>query len=299
MKADPRSGTHNASLVALAATGFFATMGMVARLLSRSFPGTQIAMVRFAVGVVVVLLLLPILRSGLRPQRWGWLLSRGVFGSTAALLYFVSIEKIGVGIATLLNNTSPVWSMLFAWLLLRERPHKQTAAAVAMTVVGVALVASGQGHGWRLGGWELLATLSAVLAGMAITSVRATRRESADGTEGESSWTVFASFTVLGLLATLPTVLPPYGTWIEPNAQQWLLLVVCGLLSVGGQVLMTSSLGKLTAVSLGITQQTTVVLAMAGGIFFFGEPLSPRGAIGSVITVSGVLWSMRAETTRG
>lgn len=296
MKDDPRPGPPNASLVALTATGFFATMAMVARSLSRNFPGTQIAMVRFAVGVSVALPLLAILRGKLKPRRWGWLLSRGVFGSTAALLYFVSIEKVGVGIATLLNYTSPVWSMIFAWLLLRERPHRQAFSALALTLAGVALVTSGQDHGWRLGGWELLATLSAVVSGIAITSVRATRREGADGTEGENSWTVFASFALFGTVATLPMVLPPFGTWVEPNAQQWLLLVLCGLLSVGGQVLMTAALGRLTAVNLGITQQATVVLAMAGGILFFGEPLSLRRAVGSIITVAGVLWSVRAET---
>ena len=291
-------GTSNASLVALASSGIFAAMAMVARLLSRTLPGPQIAMVRFAIGVAVVLLLLAKLKSRLRPRRWGWLVSRGVFGGTAVLLYFISIERIGVGIATLLNYTSPVWSMLFAWLLLRERPHRQAFAALATTLVGVALVGSGQSHGWRLGGWELLATLSAVMSGMAITSIRATRRESTDGPPSESSWTVFSSFTTLGLFATLPAVLPPYGTWVAPGGREWLLLVLCGLLSIAGQVLMTYSLGRLTAVSLGILQQATVVLAMAGGIALFDEPLSPRGAVGSLVTVGGVLWSVVAERAK-
>jgi drug/metabolite transporter (DMT)-like permease len=294
----PRS-SHDASLVALAASGLFAAMAMVARWLSHAIPGPQIALVRFAVGVLVVTMLLGILRSRLKPKRWGWLVARGVFGGSAVLLYFISIEKIGVGVATLLNYTSPVWSMIFAWLLLHERPHKQAFAALATTLVGVALVTSGQTHGWRLGGWELLATFSAVLSGMAITSIRATRREGTDGTQSENSWTVFTSFTTIGLLATLPAVLPPYGTWVAPTAQQWLLLVVCGLLSVGAQLLMTSALGRLTAVGLGITQQATVVLAMAGGILFFGEPLSLRGGIGSTVTIGGVLWSVLAERKRG
>ena len=292
------SGERGATLAALASSGLFALMAMVARLLSRSLPGPQIAMVRFAIGVIVVVSLLALVRIPLRPRRWGWLISRGVFGGTAVLLYFTSIEKIGVGVATLLNYTSPVWSMMFAWLLLRERPQRQAVAALATTLVGVALLTGGKEGGWHLGGWELLGTLSAVLSGMAITSIRATRREGTDGTPSESSWTVFASFTTLGLLATLPTVLPPLGTWVAPSVSQWLLLVVCGLLSVGAQLLMTSALGRLTAVGLGIIQQATVVLAMAGGIVFFAEPLRLRGAIGSVVTVAGVLWCVRAGTAR-
>jgi drug/metabolite transporter (DMT)-like permease len=242
--------------------------------------------------------LLALLRIRLRPRRWGWLISRGVFGGTAVLLYFTCVQKIGVGVATLLNYTSPVWSMTFAWLLLRERPQRQALAALAATLVGLALVTGGQADGWRLGGWELLGTLSAVLSGMAITSIRASRREDADGTPSESSWTVFASFTTLGLLATIPTVLPPWGAWVTPSGSEWLLLVACGLLSVAAQLLMTSALGRLTAVGLGTIQQATVVLAMVGGIVFFAEPLRLRGAIGSVVTVAGVLWSVRAVATK-
>jgi drug/metabolite transporter (DMT)-like permease len=96
----------------------------------------------------------------------------------------------------------------------------------------------------------------------------------------------------------LPNPRAHFLAWIAPSLLQWLLLVVCGLLSVAVQLLMTLSLGRLTAVGLGIIQQATVVLARVGGIVFFAEPLSLRGAIGSVVTVAGVLWSVRAETAK-
>ena len=267
-------------------------MAMVARLLSQTLSGPQIAMVRFAVGIAIVLVLLASRRIHLRPQRWGWLISRGVFGGTAVVLYFISIQRIGVGVATLLNYTSPVWSMLFAWLLLHERPRQGAFVALAMTLVGVTLLTSGQHHGWHLGKWELVGTLSAVLSGIAITSIRATRMQRADSSPSESTWTVFTSFTTLGFLATVPAVLSPLGAWVAPSPLEWALLLVCGLLSVGAQLLMTSALGRLTAVGMGIVQQATVVLAMVGGLAFFGEKLSPRGALGSVIAMAGVVWSV-------
>ena len=286
---------RKAALTALASSGLFAIMAMVARLLSRAIPGHQVALVRFAIGVAVVLVFLAVFRADLKPRRWGWLVSRGVFGGTAVLLYFTCIEKIGVGIATLLNYTAPVWSMMFAWLFLRERPRRHAYVALALTLVGVGLVTSGRAGEWRLGKWEIVAAFSAVLSGMAITSIRATRRQTGDGSPSENTWTVFASFTLLGFLATLPTVVPPVGSWVSPTSRQWLLLIVCGLLSVGAQLLMTSALGKLTAVGLGIVQQITVVRTMAGGLLFFGEAIGVRGAAGSIITVAGVLWSMLSD----
>jgi drug/metabolite transporter (DMT)-like permease len=73
------------------------------------------------------------------------------------------------------------------------------------------------------------------------------------------------------------------------------LLVVCGFLGVAAQLLMTSAFGLLTAVGMGIVQQTTVVLTMVGGLLFFGEPITPRGALGSIITVSGVVWAVLVD----
>ena len=287
--------TSSAPLTALASAALFALMAMVARQLSHTIPGPQIAFVRFIVGVLATLLAWPMLRLDLRPRRWGWLISRGIFGGAAVLLYFHCIEKVGVGMATLLNYTAPVWSLMFAWLFLRERPRRYAGVALALTVAGVVLVTSGRNHTWRLGPWEMAGVLSAVFSGMAITSIRATRRQSPDGKPSEGNWVVFASFTLFGSLTTLPTVISPLGHWVAPTAHEWLLLAGCGLISVIAQLLMTSSLGRLTAVGLGIIQQVTVVLTLLGGWIVFGEAITLLSAVGSVLTIGGVLWSVLAE----
>jgi drug/metabolite transporter (DMT)-like permease len=291
----PHDSPSKASLAALASSSLFACMAMLARLLSRTIPGHQVALIRFLTGVAVTALACGLFRLDLRPRRWGWLVSRGLFGGAAVLLYFQCIEKIGVGVATLLNYTAPVWSLIFAWLFLNERPGRAAGVALALTLAGVALVTTGHGGAWRLGIWEIAGVLSAALSGMAITSIRATRRQDPDGRPSENSWTVFASFTLLGSLVTLPTVLPPIGAWIPPTPQEWLLLALLGLLSVAAQLLMTSALGRLTAVGIGIIGQTTPVLTLLGGWLLFRETITLRGALGGLLTISGVLWSVVAQ----
>ena len=270
-------------------------MALVARLVSATIPGQQVALVRFATGALVIASTVGLLRLNLRPQRWGWLILRGVFGGAAVLLYFQCIERIGVGVATLLNYTAPVWSLTFAWLFLRERPHRHAGVALILTMAGVALVTKGRAGSWRLGTWEMVGVLSAVFSGMAITSIRAARKPDPGGRPSESSWTVFASFTLFGSLITLPTVLTPFGIWVAPTPREWLLLALCGLLSAAAQLLMTSSLGRLTAVGLGIINQNTVVLTLAGGWLFFHEAASARTVVGALLAIAGVLWSVVAE----
>jgi drug/metabolite transporter (DMT)-like permease len=291
----PATVSPHASLTALASSALFAAMAMLARRLSHTIPGQQIALVRFVAGLLVVALACPFLHLDLRPRRLKWLIARGVFGGAAVLMYFRCIEKIGVGLATLLNYTAPVWSLLFAWLLLGERPRRSAGVALALTLVGVGLVTNVGAGASHIGVWQMVGVLSAVFSGIAITSIRATRMTDPGGRPSESSWTVFASFTLFGTLTTLPTVAPPFGHWAAPTLREWSLLGACSLLSVVAQLLMTSSLDRLTAVGLGIIQQVTVVLALMGGWLFFDEAIGLRGGIGSLLTISGVLWSVLAE----
>jgi drug/metabolite transporter (DMT)-like permease len=291
----PNRSLRKTTLVALTSALLFAIMAGFARQVSSSIPGPQVAFVRFATGVLVTLLALWVARIDLRPRRWGWLAARGVFGGLAVLLYFTSIEKIGVGVATLINYTAPVWSLIFSWILLKERPKSRVVVALVATIVGVILVATGREQAFRLGGWELVAIGSAVVSGLAVTSIRATRRPSQDGTPSEGNWMVFASFTFVGCFVTLPAVIPPFGAWVGPSHLQWVLLVLCGLFSVLAQLLMTSALRELTAAGIGIIQQTTVVLALLGGLVLFHETLTLRAAIGCVITIGGVVWMVLSD----
>lgn len=268
-------------------------MAVMTRVVSRRIPGPEVALFRFALGVVAVAIAAAAGRAVMRPRRWGWLFARGLFGGVAVFLYFSCIEHAGVGVATLLNYTGPVWTLLLTWWLLGERPRAQAVAALALTLVGVVCVVGGD-LGRGAGGWTLAGVASAFCSGVAITSIRAVRRRGADGAGNESSWTVFASFTGLGLLATLPGVAGPFGRWVTPAPLDWALLIAVGAVSVAAQMLMTDALEHVTGAHMGIITQLTVVFALACGVLLLGERLSWPAIAGSVLTVCGVAWTVVA-----
>jgi drug/metabolite transporter (DMT)-like permease len=278
----------------LASACLFGVMALLTRAASVRIPGAQIAVVRFAAGLLAVAVVWAWLRVDLRPRRWGWLLARGGFGGIAVLCYFSSIRHVGVGVATLLNYAAPVFAVLFGWLLLGERPRPQAVGALALAFVGVTLVAAGRVGPFRPGPWELVSLASAVASGVAVTAIRAVRRPSPTGRPTEGSWTVFASFTSLGLLATVPAAVPPLGAWITPTPTEWVFVLGAAVASIAAQLIMTKALEHVTAASMGIIHQLTVVIAMAGGLLFFGETLSVVATVGSVLTVAGVIWVIRA-----
>lgn len=273
-------------------------MAIGTRVASVTLPAAQIALVRFLVGIVAVIGAAAAGRASLRPARWGWLLSRGIFGGMAVYLYFQCIAHVGVGVATLLNYIAPVWSLLLGWWLLRERPQPLAMAALAVTVGGVVLVVLGGDGRLRVDGslWLMAGVLSGIFSGVAVTSIRAVRRRGPAGEPGEGSWTVFASFTTLGALAALPGVLPPLGGWVAPNGAEWAILLAVGIVSVVAQLLMTGALEHVTATTSGVIHELTVVISLAAGIAFFGERLSPTSLVGSVVTMAGVVWAVRISS---
>jgi len=280
----------------LLSSAFFALMAAGTKVVTRRLPGPEVALVRFLAGTLVVAVAVALRHANLRPRRWRWLLARGLFGGSAVVMYFASIRLAPVSVATLLNQTQPVFTMLFSWLLLREQPRRIALVALVLTLAGVAAIV-GVRH-LTLDSWrgELLGVASAIGSGIAITSVRASRRASTDGTPPETTWSVFFSFTLLGALVTLPTALPPFGHWLSPTPNEWALLGGVAATSVAAQVIMTEAIGHLTGVQSGIISQLTVPMTVAVGTLFLGEQLTLSFLIGATLIIAGVTLTIAAAS---
>jgi drug/metabolite transporter (DMT)-like permease len=285
---------RGAALRLVASSTLFALMAVLAKIVSRHIPGPQAASVRFATGIVLTGVMWRAGRAEIRPRRWGWLAARGFFGGTAVVCYFSAMQRIPVGEATLLNYTQPVFTMLGAWLLLGEHPPRRALLALPLTLVGVAMIVGFHPTDLHAGTGQLLGLSSAVLSGVAVTSIRAARREVPGGPPAETAWSVFFSFTALGLLVTLPAVLPPFGHWVSPSAGDWALLVGVGVSSVAAQLLMTDALQHLRVGTAGVISQLTAVLAIGGGVVFLGDRPSPGFFSGALLTLGGVLLAVVA-----
>ncbi|HVX94248.1 MAG TPA: DMT family transporter [Polyangia bacterium] len=285
----PDREARGAALRLVLSSSLFAIMAVLAKLASRSVPATEAAFVRFATGLVVIGVMWAAGRADLRPRRWGWLFARGFFGGTAVVAYFSAMQRISVGEATLLNYTQPVFTMLGAWALLGERPPRRALLALPLTLVGVSLIVGLRPADLRADVGPVYGLLSAMLSGVAVTSIRAARRHVPGGPPPETAWSVFLSFTGLGLIVTLPAVLPPFGRWVTPpSLGVWALLLGVGISSVLAQLLMTEALLHLRVATAGIITQLTAVLTIGAGAVFLGDRLSPTFLTGALLTLAGV-----------
>ena len=287
VSAPTRAVERRALLMLVGSACAFGVMAFFAKVASqRGVGGAQVAMVRFTIG------LLPLFSGSVRRRALTWqrrdlLFYRGFFGGVAVLLYFLAIDHVPVGLATLLNYTSPVFAGLYAAMFIGEPAQPRVLPALAVALFGVFLVVRAQGgHGGMsgvvhsgIGVWAAVGLISAALSGAAVTAIRVARRT-------ESSWAVYTSFNALGVVATAPFAL---AAWKMPDLGAWLALAAVGIFSMIAQLQMTHAYRWIDNLRAGVVQQLAVFVAMAFGAVFLGERVTAGSVLGSLLTVAGVV----------
>ena len=274
--------TERALLLMVASAVLFGAMAFAAKLASARLSGSQVAMIRFATGLLPALLIPRYRRSAFTFRRWDLLLYRGFFGGLAVLCYFVAIEHINVGVATLLNYTAPLFSGIFSIAFLREHISPKVLIPMPVALAGVFLVVQANarpGDILGFGTWELVGLASALFSGAAVTAMRAAR-------QGENSWAVYTSFCLLGTLLTAPLAI---ATWKNPTGTEWWSLAATSLFAIGAQLLLTFSLRWVDAMTVGVISQLAVVVAMLLGVSLLDERLSTLAVMGAALTIGGVV----------
>ena len=263
----------------------FGLSAMLARLATTGGPmsGGRVTLIRFAVGVVAVLTVFVVRPGTFRPVRYSLLVSRGLFGGAAALLYFMSLALIPAGEATLLNNTFPIWAVILSFFLLGERPTVHMGVALVIASAGVWLVLGGGRLHFSLGRGEVLGIASAVLGGAAVTSIRALRAT-------DNAPTIFFAMAVGGLLVSLPFAFGPLAgdPWpVDP--WPWVAAGACGVVAFLAQLLMTEAYGTLAVAEAALWQQLTPI-ASFGWALALGERATGVTWLGVLLGIVGVVY---------
>ncbi len=276
-----------ASALLVLASLIFAVLAVLDNKVAHRLPGPEVAFVRFCFGLLACAFAAT--RIELRAKNKLGLLMRGAFGGGAVLLYFLAIEHLQVGVATLLNYTAPVFTALYAMTFLGELVTLATFGALGLTTIGVGLVLKGTAPPGAVGFgvWQWVGIGSALLSGAAVATIREVRK-----TDG--SWEIFAAFCVGGAAMT---AIPTATGWVGPTAFEWGALLVIGALSVVAQLLLTYALRFVTAAGAGIIIQLTPVAALALGWILFEERMAGWAVVGASLTLVGVSWGAYLAST--
>ena len=259
------------------ASTLFGAMAFSAKMASTRLSGTEVALIRMAIGLLPCIVIPRYRRAALHFQRWDLILYRGIFGGIAVMLYFLAIQHTTAGIATLLQYTAPIWSGTFSMLFIGERVSPRVALPLIIAFSGIVLVLRADALGFGI--WEIAGLCGGAASGAAVTAMRAARR-------AENSWSVYASFCFFGMIVNAPIAL---RQWKTPVGSEWLWLGATAITAMGAQLLLTFSLRWVDAMTVGVISQLAVLISLALGAIFLDEKLTIMTAFGAALTILGVV----------
>lgn len=144
-----RRDVRKGRLIMLSSTVGFSIMSILERLAQTRYglPTPPALMIRGSVQAIFALVALPVMtdpRAQLSlPARTKWLLAlRGAIGAIAVVLHITSLRYIPAGDAIAIFFTSPIFTMLFARLILKEPISSVHILAAVLSLTGGIIVTS-------------------------------------------------------------------------------------------------------------------------------------------------------------
>ncbi len=255
---------------------FVAVTGIVKHV-GQDMPAAQAAFLRFLLGLVFLLPVVPALLQ-FRPGRR----DLGLFGARAALhvvgvvLWFFAMTQISIAEVTAMNYLAPVYVTIGAALFLGEKLAARRILAVAAGLLGALIILRPGFREISPGHLAMLGTALAFGASYLFAKLLSER---------------FDAGLVVAMLSVMVTVgLAPlaWAVWVPPTAVQigWLFLVAA--FATAGHYAMTRAFA---VAPVTVTQPVTflqLVWATLLGLLVFAEPIDGWVILGGALILGAV-----------
>ena len=266
----------------------FAAMAVAARELSADFGTFQILAIRSFIGLVIISALLS--RSG-----WQQLslknvkihIVRNLAHFCGQFGWFFAIGFIPLAAVFAIEFTVPIWTAIFAALLLGERVTVARVLAIALGIAGVLVIL-------RPGASLMHPAAFAILAGALAYGLSHTLTKKLSGRD--------TSLCILFymMLIQLPLgFIPASFDWVAPTAAHWPWLAVVGLTGLTAHYCMVRALVLSDATLVVPMDFLRLPLIALVGYAFYGEQLDGFLVAGAALILAGNLinlfWARRAE----
>ena len=249
----------------------------------------EVQFLRYACGLAVMLPL--VFRRGLgaglasfAPNGVAGQVWRGAVHTSGLTLWFMALPHIPLATATAIGFTSPIFIMIGAALVLKERMVPARWLAAAIGFAGVLVVV---GPGWTDGSayYKLVMLGSAPLFAASFLITKALSRR-----DRPEVIVVWQSLTVSAF--TLPMAL---FHWTWPTPTLWLVFLACGILGSAGHYCMNRAF---RAADISATQPVKfldLIWNSVAGFIVFSDVPSLATVIGAGIIFVSTTWIARRE----
>ena len=254
-------------------------------MLSTDFSGYLTTLCRFLVGALIGFTQLGAMRTPFRVCRIKPWIGRGIFGSLAMTLYYVSIAGGSPGRASLFNNSFPIFVAIIAICFLGEKVLLPTVVGIALAFAGVVLVLWDGSAGHPVA--DLAGIASGVFAGI---SYHFNKRAS----QSEHPVVIYLGVCLVGIVFNVFA----FPQILRLDAGQVAILVLAGLGAYFAQITITIGLRDIDTTEGSLHTFAKIPLTIVGGWLVFGEAITVRFIAGTALLLGGIFLSRLSKTAR-
>jgi drug/metabolite transporter (DMT)-like permease len=286
------SSRYSTGIICMALSAVaFSVMAALVKLAGSRIPNQELVALRSLASSVPILALFWWRGVPLRPARPGWLLLRGLLGYIAISCWFLSLNRLALPDAVMIQYTSPVFTALMAPVVLREPSRPRDRWALLAALAGVAMVVR-PGLGMTLTG-ALIGLAGAISSAGAYMTVRALRHS-------DHPFMVMLAFPAVAAMGSLLIILGAsaaggaapglarVAAWVWPDARGWWLVGGIALMTAVGQIFLTYGLTREAAGPATVATYLAVVVSLPLGIVLFDQWPDGWMLLGGALVVGAV-----------
>lgn len=270
---------------------FFSLMNTSMKLLADSITINENIFFRGITMVFFIILLMFIKRSKRKKHHknkkggYGRLVFRALIGSLSLYAMLYNISTISLGTSVAFAQSAPIWTALFAWIILREKPNIGVIISVIVGFIGVILISNPETSNLKIIN-IILGILSGIFAALAFISIKSLKGYFDD-------LTIMLSFglgaSILGIIGMI--ILQDSFSVLGMKEYVYILLV--GITGTIGQYYITRAYTFAPAGIVAPIDYTRIIFSLIFGIILgdmFPDIYSIIGMC--LIILSGILVAM-------
>ncbi|MEM8561112.1 MAG: DMT family transporter [Pseudomonadota bacterium] len=259
---------------------------VIVRYLTSGMSGLQIGAMRLLIAAATIFLMLKLMRATISINWRDRNFQLAVIFTVINYVFFhVGLQYTGAANAMVLENTAPIFVLLFLYVFAKAAVGWRQLTATGMTIIGVMLTVANdlELDGTRLTGdlLELAAGIS--WAGFLIASSRAML--ASDSTQERLNF-LLGVFLCAGVLMSPLILINP----AVPSLNDSLFLILLGLVPTAlAYYLWYEAAARISTLSATLMFALSVVFTFINAAIFLGETVSWLGALGAVLIVIAIM----------
>jgi len=280
-RASPHGNLLGISYIIAASFGF-SLMAICVKWISKDIPSTEIVFFRSAISTLMFIPIMLHQKISFRGHDRPMLLLRGLSGFIALSLHFLTIAKLPLGIAVVLNYTAPIFAVILAVFFLNEHPDLFLWGMVFLSFSGIFLLTGAKFQTMDL--YILLGLVSGFFAAIAYVAIRTVG-------DRDSPLTIIFYFTAI---STAGSVFFIWKDFVWPTPENWIGIFGVSVGAFFGQLWMTLAYRKAPAALVSPFSYLTPTFVFIAGAFLWKDPFTFWNTLGAaLIILAGCFISLR------